>query len=199
LLGWVGRQASDIQLISSPHPVILDIFHRESIWFFLGGCQQLQTYGIPFTSLSIHVVRSIFDVAGFRPGSRATFDSAKVAKTMLAVMWPFGSPARFADSGGVQTRYAQTMRAFSPVSAARLGNTIRPGETAETMSLLIMEGQLAALRQGPPIEWSVRPWGRVVGVGQWEEGREKGFENDLNRYLAQRLCVFRSGFHIELR
>ena len=146
-MGWatgVGHSTD-----SSPHPVILDIFHREFIWFFLGGCQQLLTYGIPFTSLSIHVVRSIFGVAGFRPASRATFDSAKVAKTMLAVMWPFGSPARFADSGGVQTRYAQTMPAFSPVSAARLGNTIRPGETAETMSLLIMEGQLHFAQAGP--------------------------------------------------
>ncbi len=41
---------------------------------------------------------------------------------MLAVAWPFGCPARFADSGGAQTRGAgpetcrrdQTMRAFSP-------------------------------------------------------------------------------------
>jgi len=54
---------------------------------------------------------------------------------MLAVMWPFGSLARFADSGGAQTRYTQTMRAFSPVSAARLGHTTRPGETAEKVSL----------------------------------------------------------------
>jgi hypothetical protein len=67
------------------------------------------------------------------------------------------------------------------------------------MSLLIMEGQLAALRRGPTIHENVGSSGRVVGVGQWEEGREKGFENDLNRYLAQRLCVFQSGFHIELR
>ncbi len=50
--------------------------------------------------------------AGSRPGSRATFVSAKVAKTMLAVAWPFGSPARFADFGGAQTRCAQTMPAF---------------------------------------------------------------------------------------
>jgi len=48
---------------------------------------------------------------------------------MLAVAWPFGLvqnktygyPARFADTGGAQTRYAQAMRAFSPVSAALLG------------------------------------------------------------------------------
>jgi len=75
----------------------------------------------------------MFGEAGFRPGSRATFVSAKVAKTMLAVAWPpasdhvgrgvapclrrgklFGSPARFANSfglaqdrpGGAQTRGA---------------------------------------------------------------------------------------------
>ena len=76
----------------------------------------------------------VIDDAGFRPGERATFDSAKVAKTMLAVVWPFGFPARFADSGGAQTRYAQTLRAFSPVSAALLGHTTRPGETAEKMN-----------------------------------------------------------------
>ncbi|MBA3614357.1 MAG: hypothetical protein H0W49_15905 [Nitrospirales bacterium] len=78
--------------------------------------------------------------AGFRPGERATFVSAKVAKTMLAVVWPFGSPARFADSGGAQTRgawpessrRAQTVCAFSSVSAALLGHTTRPGETAKT-------------------------------------------------------------------
>jgi len=40
---------------------------------------------------------------------------------MLALAWPFGCPARFADPGGAQTRCAQTVRAFSPASAARLG------------------------------------------------------------------------------
>ena len=45
-------------------------------------------------------------VAGFRPGSRATFVPAKVAKTMVAVAWPFGYPASFADFGGAQTHYA---------------------------------------------------------------------------------------------
>ncbi|MDT3777925.1 hypothetical protein PJI16_10190 [Nitrospira sp. MA-1] len=54
----------------------------------------------------------VINDAGFRPGGRATFVSAKVAKTMLAVVWPFGSPARFGDSGGAQTRCAQTVRAF---------------------------------------------------------------------------------------
>jgi len=39
---------------------------------------------------------------------------------------------RFADSGVGQTRFAQTLRAFSPVSAALLGHTTRLGEIAET-------------------------------------------------------------------
>jgi hypothetical protein len=64
--------------------------------------------------------------AGFRPGSRATFVSAKVAKTMLAVAWPFGCPARFTDTGGGQTRLAQTLPAFFPVPVARLGHATRP-------------------------------------------------------------------------
>jgi len=72
----------------------------------------------------------VLDDAGFRPGERATFVSAKVAKTMLTALWPFGFPARFDDSGGAQTRYAQTLHAFFPVSAALLGHTTRPGETA---------------------------------------------------------------------
>ena len=62
---------------------------------------------------------------------------------MLAVAWPFGSPARFTDSfdlaqdrpGGEQTRCAcpesgrraQTLPAFSPVAVARLGQATRPG------------------------------------------------------------------------
>jgi hypothetical protein len=28
-------------------------------------------------------------------------------------------------------------------------------------------GQLARLRQGPPLDEGVRPWGRAAGVGQW--------------------------------
>jgi len=47
---------------------------------------------------------------------------------MLAVVWPFGFLARFADSGGAQTRCAQTVRAFFPESPALLGHTTRPGE-----------------------------------------------------------------------
>ena len=47
---------------------------------------------------------------------------------MLAVACPFGCPARFAGSGGAQTRYAQTVRAFSPEPAALLGHATRPGD-----------------------------------------------------------------------
>ncbi|HBP86280.1 MAG TPA: hypothetical protein DD706_01120 [Nitrospiraceae bacterium] len=68
---------------------------------------------------------------GFAPARRPTFVSVKVAKTMLAVVWPFGFPVRFADPGGAQTRYVHTLRAFFPGSAALLGHTTRPGEPAE--------------------------------------------------------------------
>jgi len=47
---------------------------------------------------------------------------------MLAMAWPFGYPARFTDTGGGQTRFAQTLPAFSPVSVALLGHVTRPGE-----------------------------------------------------------------------
>ncbi len=73
-----------------------------------------------------HHVNKLFPVAGFRPGSQTTLVSAKVVKTMLAVLWPFGFPPRFADPGAAQTRSAQTLRALFPVSAALLGHTTRP-------------------------------------------------------------------------
>ena len=71
-------------------------------------------------------VHPIFCEAGSRPGSRGPFLSAKGPKTMLAVAWSFGCLARFADTGGAKTRYAQTMRTFSPVSAVLLGLATRP-------------------------------------------------------------------------
>jgi len=88
-----------------------------------------------FLALNSRWCQMKLDVAGFRPGSRPTFVSAKVGKTMLAVAWSFGCPPRFADSGGGQTRgawpescrRAQTVPAFSPVSAALLGHATRPG------------------------------------------------------------------------
>ena len=47
---------------------------------------------------------------------------------MLTVAWPSGFPPRFTDTGGGQTRCAQTVPAFSPVSVALLGYATRPGE-----------------------------------------------------------------------
>ncbi len=75
---------------------------------------------------------------------------------MLAVLWPFGFPARFADPGVAQTRKAcpefcrraQTMRAFSPGSAALLGHITRPGEPTEILSILIKKDH-GAERQAP--------------------------------------------------
>jgi hypothetical protein len=76
--------------------------------------------------------------AGFRPGSRGPFVSAKGPKAMLAVPWPFGCSARFTDTGGVQTRgacpescrRAQTLLAFSPGA----GCTARPCHKAKDSS-----------------------------------------------------------------
>jgi hypothetical protein len=50
---------------------------------------------------------------------------------MLAVAWPFGFPVRFGNFGGAQTRYAQTVRAFFPESAALLGHATRPESLAK--------------------------------------------------------------------
>ena len=54
-----------------------------------------------------------------------------IAIGVLGVMMVYVVPTfenMFADFGGAQTRCAQTMRAFSPVSAALLGHTTRPGD-----------------------------------------------------------------------
>ena len=103
---------------------------------------------------------------------------------MLAVAWSFGCPARFADSGGSQTRYAQTMRPFFPESAALLGHATRPGEPREVRSPFIMgpwnciqsmkrrEEQL--LRSGN-ISLKIRAFalgGRPTGVGGWTDLKE---------------------------
>ncbi len=91
-----------------------------------------------------------FGEAGSRPGSRDPFLSGKGPKTILAVAWSFGYPPRFADTGGAQTRYAQTLRASFPVSTALLGHTTRPEKMAETMSPLKREDQFVVLGQGLP-------------------------------------------------
>ena len=77
-------------------------------------------------SQTIFRVQGVFCDAGGRPGGRLTFVSAKVSKTMLAMLWPFGFPVRFADTGVAQTRCAQTMRAFFSV----VGCTARPHHKA---------------------------------------------------------------------
>ncbi len=46
---------------------------------------------------------------------------------MSAVAWPVRCSARFADTGGAQSRFAQTVRAFFPKSTALLGDATRPG------------------------------------------------------------------------
>jgi len=103
------------------HTIIPDVCHRGSI--------------LAFVFLDIFIGKrstSSFKILwGFGSIRRATFVSAKVAKTMLAVAWSFGCPAAFADSGGPQTRQAQTVRPFSPESTALLGQATRPGEIRE--------------------------------------------------------------------
>jgi len=47
--------------------------------------------------------------AGFRPGGRGPFVSAKGSKTNVDLSWPFGVPPRFANPGGCATRFAQTV------------------------------------------------------------------------------------------
>ena len=81
---------------------------------------------------------------------------------MLAVVWPFGFPSRFADSGGAQTRCAQTVRAFFPVSATLLGHTTRPGKIAETMNTINRDGPTRGA-QIRPVDYKERPTSRPDG------------------------------------
>ncbi len=101
---------------------------------------------------------------------------------MLAVMWPFGSPARFADSGGTQTRCAQTLRAFSPVPTALLGHTTRPGKRDEKMILLIYGIPTPTLGQGLPSEKNVHPESRAEGVRLPEDAKEEASHLSLSMY-----------------
>jgi hypothetical protein len=92
---------------------------------------------------------------------------------MLAILCPFGFPARFADAGVAQTRYARTMRDFFPVSTELLGHIMRPGEPAETMSRLIMEGQLRSL--------------------PWDSNKVPGFMKASDPRTAQQASVSANG------
>ncbi|MCA9421309.1 MAG: hypothetical protein KC592_09830, partial [Nitrospira sp.] len=78
----------------------------------------------------------------------------------------FGCPARFTDTGGGQTRLAQTVPAFFPVPVPRLGHATRPGDHKgeERPSLgpagrrrTTEETPFALLRQGFPIHISLPP------------------------------------------
>ena len=77
-------------------------------------------------------------VPGFVPAAEVLLFRQKDPKPCWPWCGPSGSLRSAADSGVAQTRYAQTMRDFYPVSAALLGHTTRPGETAETMCPLII-------------------------------------------------------------
>jgi hypothetical protein len=81
---------------------------------------------------------------------------------MLAVPWPFGCPARFTDTGGEQTRSAQTLLAFSPVPVALLGHATRPRNPKErkgpnnghalrdaAFTVIIQVNHIAACRRRP--------------------------------------------------
>jgi hypothetical protein len=85
---------------------------------------------------------------------------------MLAVLWPFGFPVRFADSGGAQTRgacpessrRAQTMRAFFLVSAALLGHNTRPEKLTERMGPFLIWRANSRGSNKPAKKKSVRSW-----------------------------------------
>ena len=62
-------------------------------------------------------------IAGFRPGERATFVSAKVAKTKLAVAWPFGCPH---GSPTPAARKLAVLKQCSPLIRCRLHGSARP-------------------------------------------------------------------------
>jgi hypothetical protein len=100
-------------------------------------------------------------IAGFRPGRQAPFVSAKGPKTMVAVAWPFGCPASFADFGGAQTRYAQTMRAF-------LRNRLHDLASPQDHGKLAKEGATESLRDG--IDAMFCAAGTNPGTKRYQEG-----------------------------
>ena len=82
--------------------------------------------------LSEVVTQKVFYLAGFRPGERGPFVSAKGPKTISAPLWPYGSPPRLANSGGCATRSAQPVLAEFPELAALHGNNGRQGKLRST-------------------------------------------------------------------
>jgi hypothetical protein len=63
---------------------------------------------------------------GFRPRRTSHFGFDQSGQTHVGRGMGFGGPARFTDTGGWQTRLAQTLPAFSPLPVARLGHATRP-------------------------------------------------------------------------
>ena len=49
--------------------------------------------------------------------------------------------------------------------------------------------QLAALRQGPPVDQSVPPWGQTAGVGPWET---EDFSDPHEKTRRTIFCIIRS-------
>ncbi|WP_342348816.1 hypothetical protein [uncultured Nitrospira sp.] len=68
------------------------------------------------------------------------------------------------------------MPGFGPAAEALLFRqkapkplTPRPAASDETNAGLGRAGQLAVLKQGPPVDGSVRLWDRTAGVGEWKK------------------------------
>ena len=91
------------------------------------------------------------------PDDEVLFFREKDPKTISAVASPFGCAARFTDPGGGQTRFAQTVPAFSPVPVALLGHATRPGEPWVSGRTILCVGQ------GPPADLSTGTVGRSEG------------------------------------
>jgi len=80
---------------------------------------------------------------------------------MVAVAWPFGCPASFADFGGAQTRYAQTMRAF-------LRNRLHDLASPQGHGSLVKEGATESLKDG--IDGMFCAAGTNFGTKRYQEG-----------------------------
>ena len=70
--------------------------------------------------------KRVLGVLGFAPADEVLLFRQKDPKPFSPWSWPWGSPARFANSGGCATRYAQTVLAENP----GVGCTARPHHKA---------------------------------------------------------------------
>ena len=136
---WPGTQPRPRQG-SHGSLVISNVLNRESL-FPMVSCLQLLAGIFPGKFQT-----------GFRPRTTTHFGFGQSGQTHVGrSVSPclrrgklFGFLARFASSfglaqdrpGSAQTRMAQTMRVFFPVSAAPLGHTTRPGEPEGSDSLI---------------------------------------------------------------